>query len=74
MVLSETLCLKAKLPYIEVLDKEQNRCCKGKVRLTNLLTKARFVPQMLASGNYLVRAYTNWMKKLEYFFSGFYKR
>ncbi|RDC65122.1 MG2 domain-containing protein [Adhaeribacter pallidiroseus] len=61
----------SKIAYIEILDKEQKPVLQGKVALTEAMGQGSFVlPATLASGNYLVRAYTNWMQNFnpEYFF------
>ena len=61
----------SKIAYIEILDREQKPVLQGKIALQEATGQGSFVlPTTLASGNYLVRAYTNWMKNFspEYFF------
>ena len=53
----------SKVAYVEVLDREQNPVLQAKVALKGGIGSGSFVlPPTLNSGNYLVRAYTNWMK------------
>ncbi|WP_299824962.1 hypothetical protein [uncultured Pontibacter sp.] len=53
----------SKIAYVEVLDQEQNPVMQAKVALTDGSGNGSFLlPATLNSGNYLVRAYTNWMK------------
>ncbi|OIN57543.1 hypothetical protein [Arsenicibacter rosenii] len=53
----------SKVAYFEVLDGEQRSVLQAKVGLTSGKGDgALFLPASLASGNYVVRAYTNWMK------------
>ncbi|WP_146153655.1 hypothetical protein [Adhaeribacter arboris] len=61
----------SKIAYVEVLDKEQKPVLQGKIALSEATGQGSFIlPPSLASGNYLVRAYTNWMKNFspDYFF------
>ncbi|WP_460634353.1 hypothetical protein [Larkinella harenae] len=61
----------SKVAYLEVLDRENRPVLQTKVALTDGTGNGSlFLPTTLASGNYLVRAYTNWMKNLgpDYFF------
>ncbi|WP_460622664.1 hypothetical protein [Hymenobacter tenuis] len=49
--------------YVEVLDQEQRPVAQGKIGLRQALGQGSFVlPAELVSGQYTVRAYTNWMK------------
>lgn len=53
----------SKVAYIEVLDKEQFAVIQAKIELKNGIGSGSvFVPVNLASGNYVLRAYTSWMK------------
>lgn len=61
----------SKVAYIELLDKEQKSVLQTKVTLgSGGGSGSLFVPSSLASGNYLMRAYTSWMKNFsaDYFF------
>lgn len=61
----------SKIAYVEVLDKEQKPVLQGKIAIRAATGQGSFVlPTTLASGNYQVRAYTNWMKNFspDYFF------
>ncbi|MCC9167132.1 hypothetical protein [Pontibacter harenae] len=61
----------SKVAYVEVLDATQQPVLQGKVALERGTGKGSFVvPATLASGNYTVRAYTNWMKNFspEFYF------
>ncbi|MDQ4139184.1 MAG: MG2 domain-containing protein, partial [Bacteroidota bacterium] len=61
----------SKIAYVEVLDKEQKPVLQGKIALAEATGQGSFVlPTSFASGNYLVRAYTNWMKNFspDYYF------
>ncbi|WP_229311489.1 hypothetical protein [Larkinella rosea] len=61
----------SKVTYLEVLDKENRPVLQTKVAMAaGGGYGSLFLPTTLASGNYLVRAYTNWMKNFspDYFF------
>jgi hypothetical protein len=61
----------SKVAYLEVLDKENRPVLQTKVALADGAGNGSlFLPTTLGSGNYLVRAYTNWMKNFspDYFF------
>lgn len=60
----------SKVAYLEVLDKDQNPVLQTKITLDGGKGAGSvFIPPFLASGNYLVRGYTQWMKN---FSSEFY--
>lgn len=60
----------SKVAYLEVLDKDQNPVLQTKITLDGGKgVGSVFIPPFLASGNYLVRGYTQWMKN---FSSEFY--
>jgi hypothetical protein len=53
----------SKLAYVEVLSKEQRPVLQGKIALSDGAGNGSFqLPFSIHSGNYIVRAYTNWMK------------
>jgi len=53
----------SKIAYVEVLNNAQKPVLQGKVKLEQGTGNSSFVlPATLSSGNYTVRAYTNWMK------------
>jgi hypothetical protein len=53
----------SKLAYVEVLSKEQRPVLHGKIALSDGAGNGSFqLPFSIHSGNYIVRAYTNWMK------------
>lgn len=61
----------SKVAYLEVLDRENRPILQTKVALADGAGNGSlFLPTTLASGHYLVRAYTNWMKNFspDYFF------
>ena len=61
----------SKVAYIELLDKEQKSVLQTKVTLgAGGGSGSLFLPSSLASGNYLMRAYTSWMKNFsaDFFF------
>jgi hypothetical protein len=61
----------SKVAYLEVFDKENRPVLQTKVALADGSGNGSlFLPTTLGSGNYLVRAYTNWMKNSgpDYFF------
>jgi hypothetical protein len=53
----------SKIAYVEVLDNNNTAVLQAKIGLVNGLgTGSLFFPNNLSSGNYTIRAYTNWMK------------
>ncbi|MGA0557034.1 hypothetical protein ACO2Q8_10310 [Larkinella sp. VNQ87] len=61
----------SKIAYLEVIDRENRPVLQTKVSLAEGGgSGSLFLPTTLASGHYLVRAYTNWMKNFspDYFF------
>lgn len=53
----------SKIMYVEVLNTRQQPVLQGKIGIENGLGSGSFLlPFSLSSGNYEVRAYTNWMK------------
>ncbi|PRY12640.1 hypothetical protein CLV24_10711 [Pontibacter ummariensis] len=61
----------SKVVYVEVLDAAQQPVLQGKVAMEEGTGNGSFVlPVSLNSGNYTVRAYTNWMKNFspEFYF------
>ena len=53
----------SKVAYIEVLNKQNQPILQAKVSMENGSGKGSFfLPLTISSGNYLLRAYTNWMK------------
>ncbi|PSR55175.1 hypothetical protein AHMF7605_17505 [Adhaeribacter arboris] len=62
----------SKIAYVEVVDKNQKPVLQAKTALQNGFGNGSFsLPFSLNSGNYTVRAYTNWMKNAgpDYYFS-----
>ena len=60
-----------KVAYIEILDKNNSPVLQGKIDLQHGAGDGSFyLPAKLVSGNYHLRAYTNWMKNFgtDYFF------
>ena len=56
----------SKVAYIEILSPENHPVLQAKVALANGHGDGSiFLPASLGSGNYQVRAYTNWMKNFE---------
>ncbi|HMH24460.1 MAG TPA: hypothetical protein VK563_21910 [Puia sp.] len=61
----------SKVAYVEILDKDDHFVLQGKIALEAAEGKGSFfLPLTLNSGNYRLRAYTNWMKNSgpDYFF------
>ncbi len=53
----------SKVAYVELLDKNNRAVLQAKIGLTNGTGSGSFfLPATLGSGNYRLRAYTNWMK------------
>ena len=53
----------SKLAYVELLDADNKPVLQGKIALDKGLGDGSFyLPPSIASGNYRLRAYTNWMK------------
>ena len=64
----------SKVLYVEILDSTQNSVLQAKISVKNGLGNGSFVlPASLSTGNYKIRAYTNWMKNYspEYYFEEF---
>ncbi|MEO6720833.1 MAG: hypothetical protein ABIN67_10710 [Ferruginibacter sp.] len=60
-----------KVAYVEVLDKNNNPVLQAKIALEKGTGNGSlYLPATLVSGNYRLRAYTNWMKNFgaDYFF------
>jgi hypothetical protein len=61
----------SKVAYLEVLDKDNKPVMQGKIALKKGKGNGSFyLPASINSGNYRVRAYTNWMKNFsaDYYF------
>jgi hypothetical protein len=61
----------SKVAYVEILDKNQNPVIQAKIALDNGSGSGSiYIPVNLSSGNYVLRAYTNWMKNFnpDYYF------
>jgi len=61
----------SKVAYVEILDNNQNAVMQAKISLKNGSgSGSLFVPVTLSSGNFLLRAYTSWMKNFspDYYF------
>jgi hypothetical protein len=53
----------SKVAYVEVLDAAQHPVLQAKIALVKAMGQGTFeLPAELATGHYVVRAYTNWMK------------
>lgn len=64
----------SKVAYVEILDSLQTPVLQAKISVRNGLGNGSLVlPASLSSGNYKIRAYTNWMKNYsaEYYFEEF---
>jgi hypothetical protein len=60
----------SKVAYVEILDKDHNAVLQTKLSVKDGAGNGSlYLPQNLASGNYVFRAYTNWMKNFD---PGFY--
>ncbi|MFB9843019.1 hypothetical protein [Mucilaginibacter ginsenosidivorans] len=62
----------SKVAYIEILDSKHNPVLQGKIALREGMGNGSFyLPFSIASGNYQLRAYTNWMKNFDpaYYFN-----
>jgi len=56
----------SKVAYVEILSAENHPVLRAKVALSNGCGDGSiFLPASISSGNYQVRAYTNWMKNFE---------
>src|SRR5215217_8013645 len=56
----------SKVAYVEVLDKDNKPVAQAKIALNNGGGDGSFhFPLTLSSGNYKLRAYTNWMKNFD---------
>lgn len=61
----------SKVAYVELLDKDNKPAMQGKIALSKGQGDGSFfLPASIPTGNYLLRAYTNWMKNFgaDYFF------
>ena len=53
----------SKVAYVEILDSANKHLLRAKIALNNAEGNGSFyLPLSLNSGNYKLRAYTNWMK------------
>lgn len=62
----------SKIAYVEMLDSANKPVLQAKIELDKGIGKGSFyLPLTLNSGNYILRAYTNWMKNAgpDYFFA-----
>ena len=56
----------SKVAYLEILDKENNAIIQTKVRLKEGSGDGSvYLPVSVAPGNYILRAYTRWMKNFD---------
>lgn len=56
----------SKITYIEVLDSARQQLLHGKIAMNESVGKGSFyIPPNVASGNYVLRAYTRWMKNFD---------
>ncbi len=62
----------SKVAYIEVLDDKQTPVMQAKIALKGNSAGSFYIPVSLASGNYKLRAYTNWMKNFSV--NGFFEK
>jgi hypothetical protein len=61
--LTHTPCNLSKVVYLELLDKNNFPLRQLKVKTESKSGSSNFVlPENISSGNYIIRAYTNWMK------------
>lgn len=64
----------SKVAYVEILDSLQNSVLQAKISIQKGFGNGSFIlPASLNSGNYKIRAYTNWMKNFspEFYFEEF---
>lgn len=61
----------SKVAYVELLDADQNPVLQSKIQMEGEGSGSLYLPVTLSTGNYVLRAYTNWMKNFnaEYFFT-----
>jgi hypothetical protein len=62
----------SKVVYVEILDNNHNAVLQAKIGMVNGTgAGSLYVPVTLSTGNYLLRAYTSWMKNFsaDYYFS-----
>lgn len=56
----------SKVAYVEVLDSAHQPVLQGKIGISSATGQGSFyIPTNTASGNYILRAYTNWMKNFD---------
>ena len=56
----------SKVSYVEVLSNDKKPVLQAKISMTSGTGSGSFfIPPSMPSGNYLLRAYTNWMKNFE---------
>src|SRR5580658_6132391 len=68
---SHNLLDVSKIGYVEIINNEQKPVLQAKVSLKQGMGSGSFyLPFSIASGNYILRAYTNWMKNFiaDFFF------
>lgn len=61
----------SKVAYVELLDADQNPVIQSKVSMSGEGSGSLYLPVTLSTGNYVLRAYTSWMKNFsaDYFFT-----
>ena len=53
----------SKIAYVEILSADKKPALQGKIAMNSGTGSGSFlIPPSLSSGNYMLRAYTNWMK------------
>jgi hypothetical protein len=52
----------SKVAYIDIVDKDKNPILQKKIAIDKTGSGSIFLPASISSGNYQLRAYTNWMK------------
>jgi hypothetical protein len=67
---SNNLSALSKVCYVEVIGNDKKQLLQGKIAIDSGTGNGSFIiPSSIRTGNYIIRAYTNWMKNFD---AGFY--
>ena len=66
---NNTLSLLSKVCYVEIISNDKKQILQAKIAIDSGTGNGSFtIPSSIRTGNYIVRAYTNWMKNFDVHF------